>query len=163
MGCSLEFYCRQEWQCSWSRKSGQSPCELELCVMCQDRYTFTCLYNMCMYTECIGGLRGCGLPGLPSPDVNSFWKVSCKERSQHTLLHCTHTHTHSLTHRADSVDGSNKVSVSDGCTACLYRPHGLTATHTTLKNHTPGFSNSTHLRAPTVAEGLKTISAPLSP
>lgn len=84
------------------------------------------------------------------------------------------------THCADSVITAHKVGVGNGSIAGLYRPHWLTGkderlgVKTDILNWRPlptlRIGNGRHnlgmymyLSAPTVADGLKTISAPLRP
>lgn len=62
---------------------------------------------------------------------------------------------------SNPVITSHKITVSNGSIASFYWPHWLTGRY---MKHVYIFTNyHGYLRAPTVAEGLKTISAPLIP
>lgn len=69
----------------------------------------------------------CHLPGLPSPDVNSFGNISCRHKAGIAVLNTLSAYEKTWhTYSAHAVDGSNKVCISNGCTSCFNRPHWLT-------------------------------------
>lgn len=66
--------------------------------------------------------------------------------------------------RAHAIDATRKVAIGNGRIPGLNGPHGLTRKQSDRHDEDRiSCFYSTHLKAPTVAEGLKTISAPFKP